>query len=299
MRPLRSLLFVPAHREGWADKAVSAGVDAVILDLEDSVPPEQKELARSRAASAIDALHREKAAVTVLVRPNALDTQDYGRDLAAVVRPGLDALLLPKIYTEREVLDFAALVGSCEIDAAMDAGSIEFVPTLETAKSLVNCESIAACHPRVASLMVAAAKDADVSREVGFTWTAEGLETLHYRSRAVLACRAAGLRHPIVGLWQDISNIDGLRTFAEGNKRLGFAGQVLIHPSHVQTANDVYAPDPAVVDRFRRMITAFDAAREKGLAAVYFEGEHIDIAHVTTARDVVALAESINPKGSR
>ncbi|RZL24644.1 MAG: CoA ester lyase [Rhodococcus sp. (in: high G+C Gram-positive bacteria)] len=294
MRPLRSLLFVPAHREGWADKAVRAGADAVILDLEDSVPPSLKDQARIVAAATIDSLRTTNPDVTVLVRPNALDTEYFGKDLAAVVRPGLDGLLLPKVYGAREVLDFAALLTHFEIEACLPKGCTEVIPTLETAKSLVNCEEIAAAHPRVASLMVAAARDADVSREVGFEWTAEGLETLHYRSKAVLACRAAGLAHPIVGLWQEIADLDGLRQFAEGNRRLGFAGQVLIHPSHIETVNDVYAPNPEIVDRFRRMIEAFEKAQANGQAAALFEGEHVDIAHVKTARGVVALAESIN-----
>ncbi|QSE89825.1 CoA ester lyase [Rhodococcus pseudokoreensis] len=294
MRPLRSLQFVPAHREGWAQKAVRAGADAVILDLEDSVPEPSKADARALAAATIDTLRREHPEVTVLVRPNPLDTDHFGKDLHAVVRAGLGGLLLPKIYGAREVLDFAALLEHFEIEAALVRGSVEVIPTLETAKSLVNCEAIAAAHPRVASLMVAAARDADVSREVGFEWTAEGLETLHYRSKAVLACRAAGLAHPIVGLWQEISDLDGLRRFAEGNRRLGFTGQVLIHPSHIETVNDVYAPDPKVVDRFRRMIEAFEQAQAQGQAAALFEGEHVDIAHVKTARGVVALAESIS-----
>ncbi|MFJ6095646.1 HpcH/HpaI aldolase/citrate lyase family protein [Williamsia muralis] len=294
MRPVRSLLFVPAHREGWAAKAVRAGADAIILDLEDSVPEAGKAAARDIAAATIDEIHQSHPAVTILVRPNGLDTEHYGKDLQAVVRPGLAALLLPMIFTDREVLDFAALLGHFEIEAGLPHGTVEFVPTLETAKSLVNCELIAAAHPRVASLMVAAARDADVSREVGFEWTPEGLETLHYRSKAVLACRAAGLTRPIVGLWQEISDIDGLRTFAESNRRLGFAGQVLIHPSHIETVNDVYAPDPKIVDRFKRMIEAFESAQALGHAAALFEGEHVDIAHVKTARGVVELAESIN-----
>ncbi|GGG29861.1 CoA ester lyase [Rhodococcoides trifolii] len=296
MRPLRSLLFVPAHREGWAEKAVRAGVDAIILDLEDSVPAGAKADARATARATIDSLHRAGSPVTVLVRPNALDTAEYGADLGAVVVPGLDGLLLPKIYTEREVLDFAALVAHFEIAAGIDIGSVEFVPTLETAKSLAHCEAIAAAHPRVASLMVAAARDADISREVGFTWSAEGLETLYYRSRAVVACRAAGLRHPIVGLWQEITDLEGLRAFAAANRNLGYAGQVLIHPSHVSVANEVYAPDPKVVERYRRMIDTFEHAQAQGNAAALFDGEHIDIAHVKTARDVVALAESIDSK---
>lgn len=292
MKPYRSLLFVPGHKPDWVAKAVRAGVDAVILDLEDSVPETHKAQARENVAASIDELRTGSPRTGVLVRPNALDTDHYGRDLAAVVRPGLHALLLPKLFGPRDVLDFAALVRHFEREADVPEGEVELVPTLETAASLVHCESIAAASPRVASLMVAAARDADVSHEVGFTWTPEGLETLYYRSHAVLACRAAGLRHPICGLWQDLADLEGLERFAAGNRRLGYGGQVLIHPSHAAVANRVYAHTAAEVDRYRRMIDVFEAAHAAGHAAAMFEGEHVDIAHIKTARDVVALADA-------
>lgn|SRR5690606_24815814 len=297
MRPYRSLLFVPGHKPSWVDKAVRSGADALILDLEDSVPPGAKADARSAVAESIDRLHRDHPQVGVLVRPNAWDTDHFGADLEATVRPGLEALLLPKVYAPRDVQNFAALLDHFEIRMGMARGSIELVPSLETAASLVRCAELATASPRVASLMAAAARDADVSREVGFTWTAEGMETLYYRSRVVLACRAAGLRHPLVGLWQDIGDLAGLEQFAVGNLQLGYRGQVVIHPTHVPVVNRVYTPPPEVVERYRRMIAAFEEAVAAGHGAVEFEGEHIDIAHVQTAREIVALAESRRDPG--
>ena len=292
MRPYRSLLFVPGHKPGWVKKAVAARPDAVILDLEDSVPEGEKANGRAAVADSIAMLRAEHPHVGVFVRPNPLDTDHFGADLAAVVRPGLTGVLLPKLYRRDDIVAFDALLTHFEIAANMSRGSVEALPTLETARSLAACEELAT-GPRVVSLMAAAARDADVSREVGFTWTPGGLETLYLRSRVVLACRAAGLSHPICGLWQEIQDLDGLRTFASGNLGLGFRGQVVIHPSHVAVVNDVYTPAPDVVDRFRRMIAAFEEAERAGSAAALFDGEHIDIAHVTTARGVVALADRL------
>ncbi|MBX6382384.1 MAG: CoA ester lyase [Microbispora sp.] len=293
MRPYRSLLFVPGHKPDWVVKAVRAGADAVILDLEDSVPLTAKSDARSAVAESIDRLHRDHPDVGVLVRPNPWDTECFGADVAAVVRPGLDALLLPKVRGPLDVQNFAALLDHFEVAGGMARGTVELVPSLETALSYATCSELATASPRVASLMAAAARDSDVSRELGFTWSAEGLETLYYRSRAVLACRAAGLRHPIVGLWQDIGDLAGLERFATRNLHLGFRGQVLIHPAHVEVVNRVYTPPPQTVERYRRMIAAFERAAAAGNAAVDFEGEHIDIAHVQTAREIVAMAENL------
>jgi len=290
MRPFRSLLFVPGHREGWAEKAARSGTDAVILDLEDAVPEAEKAAARERVAASIDRLRAEHPGVGIVVRPNGLDTPHAGRDLAATVRAGVDALLLPMIRTASDVIRFDALLGHFEAEAGLTPGTVKLVPTLETAQSVVNCEAIAVATPRVASLLVAAAKGADIAREIGFEWTLDGRETLYLRGRALVACRAAGIDHPICGIWQDVHDLDGLATFCAQNRQLGFRGQVLLHPSHVATVNEVYGVSEAQLDRYRRMVAAFEAAQAEGRAAVAFEGEHIDIAHVQTARQVLDRA---------
>ena len=114
------------------------------------------------------------------------------------------------------------------------------------------------------SLMAAAAKDADISREVGFRWTPAGLETLYFRSRVVLAARAAGLNHVVLGLWQSIKELDGLRAFAQSNRDVGYGGQVVIHPSHVSIVNDAYSPSENELERFASMVAAYEAGSSEG-----------------------------------
>jgi len=284
MKPYRSLLFVPAHKASWVDKGVAAGAHAIILDLEDAVPPGDKQRARDTARASVDRLADNE--VGTLVRVNSLDTEHFGADLEAVVRPGLDALLLPKIMSLEDVVAFDALVRHFEIRAGMPLGAVGLVPSLETARGLADVERIAA-GPRVVSLMAAAAKDADISREVGFRWTAQGLETLFLRSRVVLAARAAGIPHVVLGLWQALSDLEGLRMFARQNAEIGFGGQVVIHPSHVPTVNEEYAMSATDLQRYRGMVAAYDAALRDGDGAVLYEGEHIDLAHVKHAREVL------------
>ena len=289
MLPYRSLLFVPGQKESWVDKALAAGAHAVILDLEDAVPETDKAAARTVTGESVRRLG-EASDVGVVVRVNALDTPHFGADLEAVVRPGLTALLLPEDYSVGEMIAFDALVRHFEISAGMPVGGVGLIPSLETARSLVNVEAIAR-GPRVVSLMAAAAKDADISREVGFRWTAEGMETLYLRSRVVLAARAAGLRHVVLGLWQSIKDLDGLRRFAEANCDLGFGGQVVIHPSHVPVVNEVYSPSDAQLQRYAAMVAAYETGAREGHGAVMFDGEHIDLAHVQNARQQLAMAQ--------
>ncbi|KWF32824.1 citryl-CoA lyase [Burkholderia diffusa] len=293
MRLMRSVLFVPGHRESWPAKAVASGADGVILDLEDSVPLAMKEEARHIVAASIRELARGLRKIGIYVRLNALESGLSGDDIEKVAIPGLDGFVLPKTYGERDIIEFDALVTHYERRNGVEPGTIEFILSMETAQAYAACERMIAASPRVATLFAGTAKDADVSRSIGFQFTPEGLETLYLRSRALLAVRAAGLQFPIVGLWQDLNDPEGMRRFTEQNRQLGFRGQVLIHPSHVAVANEVYAPSADDVAFYAGMIEAFEKAEAEGIAAISYEGHHIDYAHVKTAREVLALHHAL------
>ena len=295
MKPYRSMLFVPGHKESWSRKGAEARADALILDLEDSVPPAAKSEARTAVARSITALSAD-GGPELWVRPNDWHTGMAGDDLEGVVGPGLRGLFLPKIYRPEDVVRFDALLEHFERRAGIAPGSVELIITLETAEGLACCEALAVSSPRVRSLAGTAVRGADAARAVGYEFTPEGLETLYLRSRAVLACRAASLNHPLCGLWQEIQDLAGLRAFAQQNRRLGFRGQLVIHPSHVAIVNDVFTPSAEDVDYYRRMIQAFEDGEQAGSAAVTYQGEHIDIAHVKTAREIVAFADSLAAK---
>ncbi|MCG7400376.1 CoA ester lyase [Caballeronia zhejiangensis] len=293
MRLMRSLLFVPGHRETWPAKAVASGTDGVILDLEDSVPANLKAEAREIVASSIRALASGDKKVGIYVRLNSLESGLAGDDIERVTIKGLDGFLLPKTYGEKDIIAFDALVSHYERRNGVPLGTVEFVLSLETAQAYAACERMIAASPRVATLFAGTARDADVSRSIGFQFTPDGFETLYLRSRALLATRAAGLEFPIVGLWQDLNDPEGARRFAEQNRQLGFRGQVLIHPSHVAMVNEIYSPSADDVVFYAGMIEAFEKAEAQGIAAVSYEGHHIDYAHVKTAREVLALHKSI------
>lgn len=293
MRLMRSLMFVPGHREGWPAKAVAKGVDGVILDLEDSVPLSMKQAARQIVAASIRSLAKESRKVGVYVRLNALETGMSGDDIELVAIKGLDGFVLPKTYGARDIVTFDALVTHYERRNGVTPGSIEFILSLETAQAYAECEQMIAASPRVVTLFAGTAKDADVSRSVGFQFTAKGFETLYLRSRAVLATRAAGLQFPLVGVWQDLADPEGAKFFSRQNRELGFRGQVLIHPSHIDIANEVFSPSSEDVIFYSGMIEAFDKAEAEGIAAVVYEGQHIDYAHIKTAREVLALHKSL------
>lgn len=294
MQPMRSILFVPGHKEGWPAKAVAAGADGVILDLEDAVPASMKAEARETTAASIRKLAEGPRKIGVYVRLNALETGMTGDDLERIAIPGLSGVLLPKNYGPRDIVACDALIAHFERRNGVAPGSIEIVVSLETAQAYASCEELLAASPRVATLFAGTAKDADVSRSIGFQFTPGGLETLYMRSRAQLANRAAGRQFSWVGIWQDLKDPEGARQFAIANRQLGFTTMVLIHPSHIAVANEVFAPSQQDVVFYQGMIEAFDKAVAEGNAAVLYEGQHIDYAHVKTAKSVLELHQVLS-----
>jgi citrate lyase subunit beta/citryl-CoA lyase len=280
------MLFVPGHKPSWAEKAVASGADAVILDLEDSVPAADKDGARETVRETLGVLGGQGTRAEIWVRPNSVDSGLFGADVEQVLVGGLAGLFLPKLFSAREVVQIDAVVSHIEQREGLEPGSVGLIASFETAVAMAHCEEIAAASPRVASLLGATGPNADVGRELGFEFTPEGLETLYLRSRIVLAARAAGLHHPVTGVWQDLKNIEGCRRFALDARQLGYRGLVCIHPSHVAVANEVFTPEPATVDYCRRMLAAYRDAEAAGHSAVDFEGQHIDLAHAKTAQGV-------------
>ena len=145
-------------------------------------------------------------------------------------------------------------------------------------------------NPRVNAICGASAKNGDSARALGITWSDEGTETLYMWQRTVMAARAAG-KMPLGGLWQDVHDLEGLDRYARRNRAHGFVGEMILHPTNVEVVNRAYTPSPEEVRYFKGMIEAYEAAAAQGVGAVIYDGDHIDLAHVQTARSVVALAE--------
>lgn len=293
MKPTRSFLFVPGSRASWIDKIPGYHADAVILDLEDSVPLAAKAEARANVAAKIAAL--AAAGERVYVRINKSPFLYSMEDLNAVVVPGLEGIALPKPNGPEDVDMAALMVSEAETRNGLALGTVGLVPILETARSLQFAHDIA-LRPRVTALACASARNGDVARSVGFQWTREGLESLHFKSAVVIAARAAG-KLPITGLWQEVHDLDGLRVAALAHRRLGFVGELLLHPSNVAVVNTAYSPSDEDIAYYEGMLTAFDAAQAEGRAAVIYDGEHVDYAHVKTAREIVEQARALRAAG--
>jgi citrate lyase subunit beta / citryl-CoA lyase len=282
MRPYRSVLFVPAHKPRWAVKALAAGADAIVIDLEDSVPAAEKASARRQAAETICGLRGASATVGLFVRVNPHDTGLTGADLEETVTPGLTGVFTPKVNSDRDIIKYDALIDHFE--RRNSVSGLQYIVPVETVAGIQNCRQIASGSPRVGAMVGPSAEHADIARAVGYVWTPGGLETLYLRSQILLACREANI-HPLTALWEDLDNLDGLRDFAKQGRQLGFRGMIAIHPSHVPLINQAFSPSDSDLKFYEGLISAYETAAAKGEGALRYRGLHVDKAHYDKAVD--------------
>ena len=283
---LRSLLFVPGDSERKFARARDCGADALILDLEDAVAPSQKAAARALVAKLID--DEPKRDWSFIVRVNALDTGLTLDDLAAVVKPGLDALLIPKTNGAADLERVGCYLDALEARAGMPQGSVKLASlATETARAMFALGSYAPGRPRLVALTWGAE---DLSAALGATDNKEpdGSWTFPYqfaRAQCLFAASAAEVA-AIDTLYANFRDTEGLERDCRRSRRDGFAGRLAIHPDQVAAINRGYAPSEAEVEHARKIVAAFDANPGAGTLGV--DGKMVDIPHLKAARKTLA-----------
>jgi citrate lyase subunit beta / citryl-CoA lyase len=291
VKPVTTALYVPGTRERVMLKAIASGAEAVILDLEDTVPVAAKAEARSLVAKTIDGAAGEPSRPAIWVRVNAAATEFLEDDLAAVVRPGLDAIFLPKVESVEEVERTAAVIERAEGARGIKPGAVEIVVQVETALGVYRCFDLARASPRVGATSVGSGRDGDLQRDLGCSWSIEGTELLYARSKVLLDTRAAGAHLvPLDGVYSDLSDEAGLIADSRLSARLGYLGRALIHPKQIAPVKEAYAVPAAEVLYYKKVVAEFEAALEKGAAAITVEGKLVDYAMYERARRVLERA---------
>ena len=290
-KPLRTMLYVPANREEWIRKAPKYQADAIILDLEDSVPMDQKEMARDIVSRVIPEL--AASGVTVIVRVNDLSTGMTEDDLSCSVSEGLYSISLPMTTGPQDVMELDRLISVEEDRKKMLSRCVLIDPGMETATGIRSAYQIGLASDRVAHMGVGGGKGGDIARALGYRWTPQGTETLFIRSKVLLDARAAGVPYPVTGLWQDITDKEGLKDFAIKSRDIGYNGMSVIHPSHIPIVNDVFSPTKEEISEWVGIIDAMNHAQSSGGAAVSYNGSMVDIAHEKTAKEMLEFAREL------
>ncbi len=291
----RSWMFVPGHRQRMIDKAMGLNTDAIMLDIEDGVAPSEKDATRKLIS---DALGHERLpnSPARFVRINAIGHERMDSDLEAVIRPGLDGLVLPKVETPEEVRQVDGIVTRREAALGMERGLVRFLIAIESPKGLLNAAAIASCSSRVMGLMFGAE---DFSREVGLPLVRKGeAQDLIYARSAMVVAAASAHVQVVDGVWVDLNDADGLWGFARQSRRLGFTGMSLIHPSQIDTINSVFSPTREEMEYAQKVIQAYDEAVARGDGSVSFGGQLLDRPIVERARRTLDLGTALGVSSS-
>ncbi len=288
----RSMLFVPVNVRKYVEKAHTRGADAIILDLEDSIAPGDKEAARSLVAEAAQACARGGADILVRInRPLELAV----RDIEAVVSPDIKGLLLPKIDSASHVRLLAELVETVERRRGMPAGSTKFSAMIETAEAFPRMWEIAAAHPRVVAMSLGSE---DFALSTGSEPDPDVL--LYPKQQVVIAARAAGiLPMGTIGTVATYQDLDGYREVVRRSRRFGFQGSACIHPQIVPILNEGFSPTAEEVASAERIVAAFERATAEGRGSIEVDGKMIDIPIVERAQRLIDTARRIAARTQR
>lgn len=273
IRTARSFLFVPGDRADRFDKAAASGADVVILDLEDAVAGERKQVARDAVSNwATNAVGDNK--VRVVVRINAAGTPANADDVLCIAQlPASIGVMLAKSEPESMV------------ESGLDRmGPRPMIALIETVAGVLGARAVAAT-PGVVRI---AFGNIDFALDAGLVPADDEVELATARSMLVMESRHAGLPKPIDGVVQDTVDVDRIAEHAQRSRRMGFGAQMCIHPRQVEPVNLSFTPTPSEIDWARRVMTAFEASNG---AVVALDGKMIDMPVVKIARQFLAVAK--------
>jgi citrate lyase subunit beta/citryl-CoA lyase len=284
-RPRRSVLYVPAVNDKALAKIGQLPCDAIVVDLEDSVSPDQKAAARRKLAG-IFAARPQRA--QMVVRINALSSEWGEDDLAAVVACKPDAILLPKVDTAREVLE-----ANDRLDELDEDSSIALWAMIETPRGLMNSGTIAELGRDPASrLSCFVIGTNDIAKETGVSLKPDRRYVMPWLMQILLAARAGGL-DMLDGVYNDFRDAEGfLRECAEGAS-MGFDGKTLIHPSQIEAANSAFSPEPSALAAAQAIVDAFAQPENRDKGVIALDGRMVERLHLAQAEKLLAKAAAI------
>lgn len=278
VRPRRSVLYMPGSNARALEKARGIPADALILDLEDAVAPDAKELARRQVADAVRAKGFGKR--EVVIRVNALSTAWGVDDLKAAADAAPDAILVPKVSSAKDLDEVETLLGKAQVSVwAM----------VETPLAVLNIAEIAGAGGRLSCFVMGTN---DLIKEFRGVHTPDRLNLAAALGLSVAAARAHGLS-VIDGVYNDIHDTDGFYNMCKQGRAFGFDGKTLIHPSQVDACNQVFAPSVEEIEAARKILAAFEKPENKGKGAISLDGRMVELLHAEIARNTVALADAI------
>ncbi|NDA46200.1 MAG: CoA ester lyase [Alphaproteobacteria bacterium] len=286
LRPRRSVLYMPGSNARALDKAKTLPADGLILDLEDAVAPDQKDIARQQIIAAVKS--GGYGSREVIVRINSLSGPWGQADLAEIAKLKVDAILIPKVSSPGDVMTAARALREAGADEA-----IRLWAMMETPQAILNADSIVRTAADPASrLSVLVMGTNDLARETRARQIPGRAPMLPWLSQCILAARAYGV-DILDGVFGDIQDQDGFRTECEQGRDMGMDGKTLIHPGQIGPCNEVFSPSQAEVDWAGKILAAFNLPENSDKGAISLDGRMVERLHADIATRTMQLAEAI------
>ncbi|MFQ5938330.1 MAG: HpcH/HpaI aldolase/citrate lyase family protein [Acidiferrobacterales bacterium] len=287
MSALRSLLFIPGNRPNMLEKGFGSHADALVPDLEDSVPADEKVNARGITAGFLP-----KLATTgrlLIPRVNSLDTGWLEDDLAAIVGPSICGVSVGKIQGVEDIETISEILDGLEKKAGLETGHVRLLLWIETARALVKVYDICASSPRIIGVALGAE---DLTTDMNIERRDDDSE-IEYASNVVcVAARAADVLALDTPYFQ-FRDADGLRRDAIAAKQCGFKGKFAIHPAQIDIINEIFSPTATEIEHARRVVAAFEEAERQGRGSTSLDGKVIDVPVVKRARALLEFAGKV------
>lgn len=281
---IRSALFVPGNRVDMIDKAFGFKSDVVIIDLEDSVPEDQKNETRNNLREKLSNYKDKK----YIIRVNAINTKYFKNDIKKLFLDGLFAFMVPKV----EKLDNIYQIYNAMEKVGERRSNISIVPLIESALGVQNVFEIVSNNSLKSRLLTVAFGAADYCLDMGINLTKNGAELYYPRSRIAIACRAAGIKPPIDTPYMlNLDNLDELEMDARRAKMLGFQGKLCIHPKQLETCNKIFFPTDAEIRFAEKAIKAYKQSTGKGIGAIKLDGKFLDIPIIQRCKDILEIVK--------
>lgn len=283
---LRSAMFVPGYTRKFLDKATGFRSDAILLDLEDSVPLPYKADARTFVREYLDA---DKFPQQTFIRVNDIDSGMLTKDLEATLHENTDGFMFTKVRDENDIIYFDKLLSQYEHDLGFETGKFKMLPLIEMGSAILRAHQIAMASERMIGL---AFGGEDYLTDLDGLHKEHGTSLIVPRSLIVIASRSAHI-DVLDTPYLDIRNGSGFRKEVEQARELGFSGQLVLHPTQIEVANEIFSPSDEEINEAGRIVAAIEESSEKGQGTTLLDGKLVGPPMLKRARKVLAKAERI------
>ena len=279
----RSLIFVPGNNQRFLEKAKTLDADIVCFDLEDSVPNDQKDIARKLIKNTLK--NKSQYNSELFVRTNSPVSGKIPKDLKEIVQKGIDGIVIPKVNNTKELKKIVKILSSLEKKRKLKP--IEIIPSIESAEGTVNTYQIASFNNRISAIVFGIF---DLLNDLGIEYTKHPEGARYARAKIPLEATAADV-YALDAIWQDLNDENGLLEDCKIGKELGYAGKTIIHPNQISITHKIFHPNKTEIAWAQKVCEVYPKSVKKGKGAITIEGKMIDEVHFKRAK---ALLELVN-----